>query len=39
LSEKATAEECSVVQQEGTRQVKGSILFYNLNAIISLVIV
>ena len=35
LIENATAEEFSVVQQEGSRQVKRNILFYNLDAIIS----
>lgn len=35
LVENATAEEFSVVQQEGSRQVKRNILFYNLDAIIS----
>lgn len=35
LSEFATAEEFSVVQNEGTRQVKRSKRFYNLDAIIS----
>ena len=35
LSEKATAEDFSVVQQEGTRNVTRHIRFYNLDAIIS----
>ena len=35
LIENATAEEFSVVQQEGSRQVKRNILFYDLDAIIS----
>ena len=35
LIENATAEEFPVVQQEGSRQVKRNILFYNLDAIIS----
>lgn len=35
LTENATAEEFSVVQQEGTRQVKRKTKFYNLDAIIS----
>jgi len=35
LSEKATAEEFSVVQQEGARQVNRDIMHYNLDAIIS----
>jgi len=35
LNEVATAEESSVVQQEGQRQVRRKIRFYNLDAIIS----
>ena len=35
LDEKATTEKYSVVQTEGNRQVNRSILFYNLDAIIS----
>ena len=35
LDEKSTTEEISVVQQEGTRQVKRTAKFYNLDAIIS----
>lgn len=35
LSPKATAEEISVVQQEGARQVRRTTTFYNLDAIIS----
>lgn len=35
LSELATAEDFSVVQNEGVRQVKRSLRFYNLDAIIS----
>lgn len=36
LDEKATTEFFSVVQQEGSRNVKRSIKFYNLDAIISI---
>jgi len=35
LDEKATTEYFSVVQKEGSRQVKRKIRFYNLDAIIS----
>lgn len=35
LEETATTEESSVVQQEGTRQVKRKIRFYNLDVVIS----
>ena len=35
LDKASTAEEISVVRQEGTRQVKRNVLFYNLDAIIS----
>lgn len=35
LSEEGTAEESSVVQQEGTRQIRRNIRFYNLDVIIS----
>ena len=35
LEEKSTTEESSVVRQEGNRQVKRLIKFYNLDAIIS----
>jgi hypothetical protein len=36
LDEKATTEESSVVRQEGKRQVRRTIRFYNLDAIISI---
>lgn len=36
LSAESTAEDFSVVQQEGTRQVQRQITFYNLDAIISI---
>ena len=35
LDKEATAEKISVVQQEGTREVRRNTLFYNLDAIIS----
>jgi len=35
LEQKATSEEFSVVQMEGDREVKRSLMFYNLDAIIS----
>jgi len=35
LNENSTAEEISVVQQEGSRQIKRNQKFYNLDAIIS----
>ena len=35
LSENATAEEISVVRQEGNRQVNRKLKYYNLDAIIS----
>lgn len=35
LEEPATTEECSVVRQEGKRQVRRNIRFYNLDAVIS----
>jgi death-on-curing family protein len=35
LTESATTEECSVVQQEGTREVRRTVRFFNLDAIIS----
>ena len=35
LNEDATAEESSVVRQEGKRQVRRTICFYNLDAVIS----
>lgn len=35
LSKESTTEEISVVQQEGSRSVKRDVLFYNLDAIIS----
>lgn len=35
LSKEATTEEISVVQQEGNRSVKRAVVFYNLDAIIS----
>lgn len=35
LDESATTEECSVVQQEGDRQVRRKVRFYNLDAILS----
>ena len=35
LEEKATTEKISVVRQEGTREVNRSLLFYNLDAVIS----
>ena len=35
LNKEATTEKISIVQQEGTREVRRNTLFYNLDAIIS----